>query len=64
MLLVGGGVKMPMVYNAFTARFGEKAILFEPEFAVAKGAAIYGNSMYSYRLPENAPPSGPDGVIV
>jgi len=64
-LLVGGGVKMPMVHNAFTGRFGEKARLFEPEFSVVKGAAIYGNAMHSYQLPENAPPSGPkDGIIV
>ena len=54
-----------MVYNAFTVRFGEKARLFEPEFSVVKGAAIYGNAMHSYQLPENAPPSGPkDGIIV
>ena len=57
-LCVGGGVKTPMVFGAFTERFGEKAILWEPEFAVAKGAAIYGRNTAGYRFEKSDPLAG------
>ncbi len=53
-----------MVYNAFTVRFGEKARLFEPEFAGVKGAAIYANSMVSFHLEPIDPPSREGRIIM
>ncbi len=40
-LLVGGSSKMPQVKRAVDAKYGKDAKLTEPDFAVAKGAALY-----------------------
>ena len=41
-LLVGGMSKSPAVTNRLTERFGFTPVLTDPDMAVAKGAAIYG----------------------
>jgi molecular chaperone DnaK (HSP70) len=45
MLLVGGSTKMPQVVSRLTKEFGFEVKPFEPELAVAKGAAIYGQKL-------------------
>ncbi len=40
-LLVGGSTKMPQVKEALTKEFGMEPKIFEPDEAVAKGAAIF-----------------------
>jgi molecular chaperone DnaK (HSP70) len=40
-LLVGGSTRMPMVFDAVSARFPGKTKQEDPDLAVAKGAAIY-----------------------
>lgn len=40
-LLVGGSSKMPQVKRAVDAKYGKDAKLTDPDFAVAKGAALY-----------------------
>lgn len=44
-LLVGGSSKMPQVKSAVDAKYGKDAKLTDPDFAVAKGAAIYAADM-------------------
>lgn len=44
-LLVGGSSKMPQVKRAVDAKYGKDAKLTDPDFAVAKGAAIYAADM-------------------
>lgn len=41
-ILVGGSVKMPQIKNRIDAEFNVDAKIFEPDEAVAKGAALYG----------------------
>ena len=41
-LLVGGATRMPMIHQLMESRFPGKVQSFEPEHAVAIGAAIYG----------------------
>jgi molecular chaperone DnaK (HSP70) len=40
-LLVGGATRMPMVFDAISARFPGKVRREDPDLAVAKGAALY-----------------------
>jgi len=48
-LLVGGSSKMPMVYEALEGSFGFPIQMGDPDLAVAKGAAIYGQLSVSGR---------------
>lgn len=45
LLLVGGSTKMPQVKDRLLKEFGFEVEAFEPDFAVAKGAAIYGQKL-------------------
>lgn len=45
LLLVGGSTRMPQVAARLEAEFGVTPKLFEPDEAVAKGAAIYGQKL-------------------
>ena len=45
LLLVGGSTKMPQVANRLQSEFGQEPKSFEPDEAVAKGAAIYGQKL-------------------
>ncbi len=45
LLLVGGSTRMPQVAARLQAEFGSEPKLFEPDEAVAKGAAIYGQKL-------------------
>lgn len=49
-LLVGGSSKMPQVMNKVKEEFGIEAKMFDPDEAVAKGAAIYANHIKSYNI--------------
>ena len=44
LLLVGGSSKMPQVSRALTAKYGVTPKLYDPDEAVAKGAAIVGGN--------------------
>lgn len=44
-LLVGGATRMPQVTRRLQAEFDVEPRLFEPDLAVAKGAAIYGQKL-------------------
>ena len=53
LLLVGGSSKMPQVPRALAAKYGVTPRLYDPDEAVAKGAAIVGgNSVLRARLEE------------
>lgn len=45
LLLVGGSTKMPQVVERLSQEFGIPHKVFEPDEAVAKGAAIYGHKL-------------------
>lgn len=45
-ILVGGSTRMPQVVRRISDEFGLQAKLFDPDEAVAKGAAIYGWKLY------------------
>jgi molecular chaperone DnaK (HSP70) len=45
-ILVGGSTRMPQVAGRVSEEFGLQAKLFDPDEAVAKGAAIYGWKLY------------------
>ncbi|GAB2839926.1 Hsp70 family protein [Actinocorallia aurea] len=45
LLLVGGSTKMPQVTARLRKEFGFEIESFEPDFSVAKGAAIYGQKL-------------------
>ncbi|WLP92285.1 Hsp70 family protein [Gordonia sp. NB41Y] len=49
-LLVGGSSRMPAVTRELTARFGLIPELSDPDLAVARGAAIYGDKLEIERL--------------
>lgn len=49
-LLVGGSSKMPQVMNRITEEFGIEAKMYDPDEAVAKGAAIYAHHLKSYNI--------------
>lgn len=42
-LLVGGSTRMPQISEAITVAFNKTPIIYEPDEAVAKGAALYGH---------------------
>ncbi|MEW4567198.1 Hsp70 family protein [Tautonia sp. JC769] len=42
LILVGGATRMPQVHDRLVAEFGIEPISFDPDEAVAKGAALYG----------------------
>ena len=44
-LLVGGSTRMPQVIERLEKEFGVPCKIFDPDEAVAKGAAIYGNKL-------------------
>src|SRR5947209_5178256 len=44
-LLVGGSTRMPQVVERLEKEFGVPCKIFDPDEAVAKGAAIYGNKL-------------------
>ncbi|MEV6555203.1 Hsp70 family protein [Nocardia sp. NPDC051756] len=46
-LLVGGATRMPMIRSALEARFAVDVAVFEPDLAVAKGAAMHAHSLVS-----------------
>src|SRR5205823_14290244 len=41
-ILVGGATRMPQVQNRIVAEFGVEPEVFDPDEAVAKGAALFG----------------------
>jgi molecular chaperone DnaK len=41
-ILVGGATRMPQVHDRLVAEFGMEPVVFDPDEAVAKGAALYG----------------------
>ena len=49
-LLVGGSSKMPQIKEALDKRYGKDTKLFDPDEAVAKGAAMYAEMKSSYNL--------------
>ncbi len=49
-LLVGGSSKMPQVMTRIKAEFGIDAKLYDPDEAVAKGAAIYAQHIQDYNI--------------
>ena len=44
-ILVGGGSKMLQVKEPLESRYNKPVNVFEPEFAVAKGAALFANRL-------------------
>lgn len=50
-LLVGGATRMPMIRAALEQRFGVEVVLFEPDLAVAKGAALHAHSLAAPQHP-------------
>ncbi|MDR1492427.1 MAG: Hsp70 family protein [Planctomycetaceae bacterium] len=50
MILVGGSSRMPMIANQLQKIFSVKPQIFEPDEAVAKGAAMIGNNAYLQNL--------------
>ncbi len=44
-LLIGGSTYIPTIYQLMVEKFPGKVQVFEPAFAVAKGAAIYGQHL-------------------
>ncbi|MCD8215700.1 MAG: Hsp70 family protein [Clostridiales bacterium] len=49
-LLVGGSSKMPQVMKRVKEEFGIETKMFDPDEAVAKGAAIYADKMSEYNI--------------
>lgn len=49
-LLVGGSSKMPQVMERVKKEFGIDAKMFDPDEAVAKGAAIYAHNIQKYNI--------------
>lgn len=49
-LLVGGSSKMPQVAARVKQEFGLETKMFDPDEAVAKGAAIYASNIQSYHI--------------
>ena len=50
LILVGGSSRMPQVAQRLRSEFSVEPVLFEPDEAVAKGAAIIGNNIYLQSL--------------
>ncbi|MDR3232269.1 MAG: Hsp70 family protein [Planctomycetaceae bacterium] len=58
LLLVGGSSRMPMVAKTLKANFGKEPQLFEPDEAIAKGAAVIGSNVYIQSLIEKKTKTG------
>jgi len=54
-ILVGGATRMPMIRQLMETRFPGKVELFEPDHAVAIGAAIYGQMLCGSPIPPFPP---------
>jgi len=50
LVLVGGSSRMPQVVQRLRSEFSVEPVLFEPDEAIAKGAAIIGNNAYLQSL--------------
>jgi molecular chaperone DnaK (HSP70) len=50
LILVGGSSRMPQVTNRLRKEFSIEPQIFEPDEAVAKGAAVIGNNVYIQQL--------------
>ena len=50
LILVGGSARMPQITQRLRREFSIEPVLFEPDEAVAKGAAIIGNNIYLQSL--------------
>jgi len=61
-LLVGGSTKMPQVTRALVKKYGIEPTIFEPDEAVAKGAAIYAANIPGPN--PDTPRIGPKIVVV
>ena len=59
MLLVGGATRMPMVMEAIKSELGIEPSLYEPDLAVAKGAALISLKIGYEESRPDAPPPGP-----
>ena len=59
-LLVGGSSKMPAVARRLQEQFGFSGQLADPDLAVAKGAALYGQKKHLERTVQEATDSGVD----
>ncbi len=70
LILVGGATRMPQVVERLQAEFGKEPVSYDPDEAVAKGAALYGfkesiQEQVVAALPETEGPGGqfaPDAV--
>lgn len=49
-LLVGGSSKMPQIKDALLNKYGKEITIFDPDEAVAKGAALYAQVRQNYNL--------------
>ena len=63
MILVGGSSKMPMIAKRLKQKFGAEPQIYEPDEAVAKGAACIGNPFIN-RLPVRNVSSKTFGITV
>ncbi len=57
-LLVGGSTRMPQIKAAVDAKLGCDAKMFDPDEAVAKGAAMYAMFMQGYNIVETEESDG------
>lgn len=68
-ILVGGATRMPQVRDRIVAEFGKEPEVFDPDEAVAKGAALFGLkeslevSVREILAPERASEDGDEGPI-
>jgi molecular chaperone DnaK (HSP70) len=53
MILVGGSSRMPMVTSKIKSELGLEPIMFEPDLAVAKGAALSARKKFCEKILEN-----------
>ncbi|MQY27691.1 Hsp70 family protein [Nocardia aurantia] len=51
-LLVGGATRMPMIRASLVAHFGVEVAVFEPDLAVAKGAAMHAHRLTAPARPD------------
>ncbi|MBX6315971.1 MAG: Hsp70 family protein, partial [Isosphaeraceae bacterium] len=68
-ILVGGATRMPQVHQRLIQEFGMEPEMFDPDEAVAKGAALYGlkeslqDEVKEILLPTNPEAEGEGGVL-
>ena len=68
-ILVGGATRMPQVHDRIVAEFGLEPETYDPDEAVAKGAALYGlkealqDEVRDILSPTNADAEGDDGAL-